>query len=125
MDSRRRCTAKSSRTGKRCRKAAIRGGTVCATHGGAAPQVRDAARRRLLELAEPAVAALAEALASGEWPSVVAAAKAILDRSGYGASRNMNVSGEPSSIRVVLVKPPPEPASSPGPRPPAGNPRRR
>lgn len=49
MDDSRRCTGISSRSGKRCKKAAIKGGTVCATHGGAAPQVRAAAERREVE----------------------------------------------------------------------------
>lgn len=43
----RRCTAVSKRSGNRCRRAAIQGGTVCHMHGGAAPQVRKAADRRL------------------------------------------------------------------------------
>ena len=46
MDESRRCTATSSRSGERCRKAAILGGTVCGTHGGRAPQVRSAANIR-------------------------------------------------------------------------------
>lgn len=46
MDDKRRCTAKSTRSGKRCKKAAIVGGTVCATHGGAASHVRRAADER-------------------------------------------------------------------------------
>lgn len=43
----RRCSARSKRSGERCRRAPIVGGTVCTMHGGAAPQVRAAARRRL------------------------------------------------------------------------------
>ena len=39
------------RNGQLCRRWAIRGGFVCPLHGGAAPQVREAARRRLLEIA--------------------------------------------------------------------------
>jgi hypothetical protein len=41
-----RCTAHRT-DGAPCRAWAIRGGRVCAAHGGRAPQVRDAARRRL------------------------------------------------------------------------------
>lgn len=41
-----RC-AGHNKTGKPCRKYPINGGTVCMTHGGAAPQVRAAANRRL------------------------------------------------------------------------------
>jgi hypothetical protein len=41
-----RCTAHRS-DGAPCRAWAIRGGRVCAAHGGRAPQVRAAARRRL------------------------------------------------------------------------------
>jgi hypothetical protein len=51
MNDDRRCTARSSQTGERCKKAAVLGGTVCENHGGAAPQVRAAAERRLAERA--------------------------------------------------------------------------
>lgn len=44
---RRRCSARSSRTGQPCRSWAILGGTVCVNHGGRAPQVVAAAKRRL------------------------------------------------------------------------------
>jgi len=42
----RRCTARSKRSGDRCKRAPIPGGSVCIMHGGAAPQVRRAARER-------------------------------------------------------------------------------
>lgn len=45
----RRCKARSSRTGERCRQWAIKGGKVCPAHGGRAPQVAAAARRRVVE----------------------------------------------------------------------------
>src|SRR4051794_5929850 len=65
MDEARRCVAHSSRTGQRCRKAAVVGSTVCATHGASARQVKEAARRRAaLERAARAAAALGE-IASG------------------------------------------------------------
>lgn len=56
MDDSRRCTARSSRTGQRCKKAAVIGATVCATHGGAAPQVKRAAEIRAVRMAAHAQA---------------------------------------------------------------------
>jgi hypothetical protein len=44
----RRCIRPKS-DGSPCRKAPIKGSTVCASHGGAAPQVRAAASRRVAE----------------------------------------------------------------------------
>ena len=41
------CSAKSKSTGQRCANYAIRGGTVCRIHGGAAKQSKAAAKRRL------------------------------------------------------------------------------
>ena len=49
MDESKRCTATSNRTGKRCGLARIPGTTVGATHGGKAPQVREAAQHRVAE----------------------------------------------------------------------------
>ena len=53
----RKCTARSTTTGRLCRKWAIAGGTVCGTHGGRAPQVREAGRRRVVEAQARALAA--------------------------------------------------------------------
>lgn len=47
MDADRQCTAKARRTGSRCKRSAIPGGTVCSMHGGKAPAVKAAAERRL------------------------------------------------------------------------------
>jgi hypothetical protein len=41
------CRATARRTGARCQRRAIKGATVCLSHGGAAPQVRDKARQRV------------------------------------------------------------------------------
>lgn len=49
MDDSRRCTGTSKQSGERCGRPAIPGGTVCNFHGGKAPQVVAAARRRLVE----------------------------------------------------------------------------
>jgi hypothetical protein len=43
-----RCTAKARSSGwQQCKKLAIKGGTVCATHGGAAPQIKAKAAERV------------------------------------------------------------------------------
>lgn len=41
------CTATSKRSGNRCKRHTAPGATVCAMHGGSAPQVKAAARRRV------------------------------------------------------------------------------
>ena len=46
------CTAKANRTGERCRRDAIKGGRVCISHGGKAPQVKKAAARRFAEASD-------------------------------------------------------------------------
>jgi hypothetical protein len=94
MDESRRCTAHSSQTGEPCKKAAIRGGTVCASHGGQAPQVKKSARERLAELVEPALEGLRTALKSGEIPSIVKAAQIVLDRTGFHPSKAIELTGE-------------------------------
>lgn len=43
----RQCRAKSKRSGQRCKRSAIVGGTVCAMHGGKSPVVVNAAQARL------------------------------------------------------------------------------
>ena len=48
MDDARRCKARN-RSGERCKRSAIKGGFVCASHGGRAPQVKRAAARRQVE----------------------------------------------------------------------------
>ena len=53
MDKARRRSAKSTRSGKPCKKSPILGGTVCATHGGSAPQVKRKAAERLADLIDP------------------------------------------------------------------------
>ena len=59
----RRCRARSKRSGQRCKRAAIVGGTVCSMHGGNTPAVRAAAERRAM-VAE--VTADAEAILAHE-----------------------------------------------------------
>jgi hypothetical protein len=59
---------------------------VCNLHGGKSPAVQAAARRRLLEAADPAAARLVELLESDDESVALRAAQAILDRAGMGPS---------------------------------------
>ncbi len=90
----RRCTATARNTGERCKRAAIKGGTVCTTHGGNLPQVRKAAKERLLDLVDPALAELHRVLSDKNADDAVKvrAALGILDRTGHGPSAKINVS---------------------------------
>ena len=78
----RKCTAKSGRTGKPCKRWAIAGGTVCPTHGGSAPQVQLAAQARLMALQHPAIDTLQFLMEQRQtFPSTAyAAARDVLDR---------------------------------------------
>ncbi len=51
------CVAKSKRSGERCKRRPIRGGTVCSMHGGKAPAVKAAAEQRQAEAAADAAVA--------------------------------------------------------------------
>ena len=44
---RRQCTARSKRSGERCKRRPIRGGNVCSMHGGKIPAVVARAQQRL------------------------------------------------------------------------------
>ena len=48
-DERPRCTAKAVTTGDRCKRRPVPGSNTCVKHGSGAPQVRDAAARRVQE----------------------------------------------------------------------------
>lgn len=51
VDPARQCKARTKSTGKQCGRYAYPGATVCATHGGASPTVRQAADRRTAAVA--------------------------------------------------------------------------
>jgi hypothetical protein len=97
----RRCTAKN-RAGERCGKAPIKGGTVCVTHGGSAPQVRRKATLRLLELVDPAIGTLArEMVQADKSADRQRAANSILDRAGMPRTATV-IDGE--SAKALLVE---------------------
>lgn len=89
----RRCTATVRSTGLQCKRAAIKGGNVCTSHGGAAPQVRKKARERLLDLLDPAIGQLAKLLNREDVDDAVRlrAVTALLDRVGYGPNAKITV----------------------------------
>lgn len=96
----RQCTAKSHRSGQRCRKWAIAGGTVCPTHGGQLPAVKERARLRLLSLVEPAIAVLAREMTSADKSADrQRAANSVLDRTGHGRA----VKVEAADAREMLL----------------------
>lgn len=98
----RQCTAKSTTTGNRCTKAPIKGGTVCATHGGSAPQVRKKAALRLLNLVDPAIAVLArEMVQADKSADRQRAANSVLDRAGVPRTATV-IDGE--SAKSLLVE---------------------
>jgi hypothetical protein len=79
-----KCTGHKS-NGEICGAWAIKGGSVCRVHGGSAPQVKDAARMRLLALVDPALAAMARELkrkTKAPNAAAIQAARDILDRAG-------------------------------------------
>lgn len=66
-----------------CKNHAIKGGFVCANHGGRAPQVKRKAQKRLLAMVEPSLIRL-EALIQQEQhlPTALGAIKTVLERAG-------------------------------------------
>lgn len=109
MDSSRQCTAKS-RSGKRCRKAAMKQQRVCGTHGGRAPQSIAAARRRLAALADPAAKRLGAAILEGADPVAIRAAASVLDRVGLGRHQRVELedTSGPQRVEFVIVDPAPD-----------------
>jgi hypothetical protein len=82
-----RCIADNKNGTGRCRRWAIKGGSVCWHHGGSAPQVRQAAARRLESAIDRLLAALLHIAEDEDQPAAVrvAAIKDALDRAGFGA----------------------------------------
>jgi hypothetical protein len=85
----------TSRNGERCRRRPIPGGDICILHGGGAPQVIEAAKRRLLQGRDLAIDCLLNVLTpkppcvtcgrsdDDRNPVVVRAAQIVLDRTGH------------------------------------------
>ena len=115
-----RCSAKSGRTGRPCRQWAIRGGNVCRTHGGLAPQVKrkaeeriERARLQMVGLLDPAFdvyeAQLAPAQVRRNPPVAVAIARDVFDRNDIKPASRVAISGpgggpiEVNTIQAILL----------------------
>ncbi len=108
------CSAHKT-NGDPCRRRPINGGTVCATHGGRAPQVRAAAQRRILAAADRAAAAVVALMEDSETPHAVklAAAKDLLDRAGLSSKTELSVEvpqWEAAISRILVDDPGDQPA---------------
>lgn len=95
MPESRRCRG-HKKTGARCQRPAMLGGTVCRHHGGAAPHVKRAARARLenasLQLAKELLGMATDPTLD---PGVkLRALTAALDRAGIGATSALEVAVE-------------------------------
>jgi hypothetical protein len=90
------CTGTSSKTGQPCRRAPIRGGTVCASHGGLAPHVRAAAAARLANASLGMVGVLREIALDSEVAAAdrIRAANSMLDRAGLRAGVEIEVTAK-------------------------------
>lgn len=95
---------KRTRAGTPCQKSPIKGGTVCRLHGGAAPQVKRAAKLRLLELVDPAVATLARIMATSDNEALrLKAAESILDRGGLPKGATVTVEDARTALIQKLI----------------------
>ena len=103
MAGHRTCTG-TNRAGGRCGRIPAPGHLVCLHHGADEPDQLAAAKRRVLESADPAAAKLVELMDSTD-PSIAArACIAILDRVGIGpTSTAVQVDGGKLTYRVEGV----------------------
>ncbi|WP_081217578.1 hypothetical protein [Mycobacterium avium] len=99
----RRCVAHKS-NGNRCLKAAIKGATVCRTHGGATRHVKQAARIRLENAAELMAKQLLGIALTADTDAVkLAAIRDALDRAGLKAPSELVLSqGEAKPYETVF-----------------------
>jgi len=106
------CTAHSKRSGEPCQRAAIVGGSVCASHGAAAPQVRQKALERLAALVDPAITRLAQLLQDADQDSVsLRAAVDLLDRAGFKPGDKLQLSGDAEQPLEIIISREPPPTS--------------
>lgn len=100
-----KCGARRS-DGRECQAPAIRGGSVCRTHGGSAPQVRAAADARLRALVDPAIGVLEASMKRhAKQPQVaLAAAKDVLDRTGFKTAEKVEMKHQYSEGAILMTE---------------------
>lgn len=86
------CRARRT-NGEPCKNSAIRGGTVCARHGGSAPQVRAKANQRLIEMVLPAMKELNRILNREDVADAdkLRAIQMVLNRTGYSERQQIDI----------------------------------
>lgn len=86
------CTARRT-NGEKCRKVAIKGAVVCATHGGQAPQVKAKAKARLENAADRMAKELLHIAVDDDAPPAVKlnAIKDALDRAGLSPKQSVEL----------------------------------
>lgn len=99
----RRCKA-HRKNGDQCRKWAIQGGNVCATHGGRARQVVAKARLRLMENADPAVKQLLKIAFDDNSPieTRLKATLAAIDRAGLSPKTEVELEITAKPFEAIL-----------------------
>lgn len=91
----------TNREGGPCGAPALRGMDLCAKHGAKHPAAKRAARLRLAELVDPAIAVLAREMVQAERSSDrQSAANSLLDRAGWGRTAVIQA----GDARAVLVQ---------------------
>ncbi|MGE2835132.1 hypothetical protein [Mycobacterium sp. SMC-4] len=101
-----RCTARSKATGQRCKLPPMLGGNVCRVHGGAAPQTRAKAQRRLQQAADALVQRLLQFALDGDVddPTALRAIRDALDRAGLTAKTGVEVELVASPIQQIFER---------------------
>lgn len=86
-----------------CESPPIRGGTICPSHGGKAPQVQRKAQMRLLAMVEPSLVRL-EALIHQEehMPTALGAIRTVLERAGDAAIGPLKKAAEGGDNRPII-----------------------
>jgi hypothetical protein len=99
----RRCTA-HRKNGDRCKHLALNFQRVCAFHGGKAKQSVQAARRRMMENADPAVKQLAKIAFDDTAPieTRLKATIAIIDRTGLAPRTSIDLEVNPKPFEAIF-----------------------